>query len=84
MRPYIRFWMFPLAVLGGLMLLSLNSLPADVLALVWGFVVVPHGAALLARHLRDPDGSRAPDDAYARDTQYWRTDAALGSRPPRA
>lgn len=64
-------WLFALGALGGIMLISLSTLTGYLLALVWGFIVFPHGAAYLRRRARGPgDGSDALDGV---DTHYWRT-----------
>jgi hypothetical protein len=68
MRTRVSLWLFPSGLFGALVLLALNSLVGDVLALVWAFALVPHGAALMVR--RSPGGS---DHFRDLETNYWRT-----------
>ena len=69
MRTWMSVWLFPLVVIGALVLLVLNSPVADLLALLWAFVLVPHIAATIVR--RSPGGADRIRDL---ETNYWRTD----------
>jgi hypothetical protein len=67
-------WLFALGVLGGLGLVSLSDLPGYLLAIAWGFVVFPYGAACIWRRRPSSDGgSRDENDSGDVDTHYWRT-----------
>lgn len=61
--------MFPLGLLGGVVLVSLADLSGYLLAMVWGFVAFPHGVAYIRRRSRDA-GDDGLDDV---ETHYWRT-----------
>jgi hypothetical protein len=67
-------WLFALGVLGGLLLLSLADPLGYGLAIAWGFVVFPQGAAYIWRQRRGLDvGSRDENGSGDIDTHYWRT-----------
>ena len=68
MRTWMSVWLFPLWLIGALVLLTLGSPAGGGLALLWAFVLVPHVAATILR--RSPDGA---DQARDRETNYWRT-----------
>ena len=66
MRAWVSLCLFPLGLLLGIALVSLNSIVGLVLALAWAFVLVPHvGKAILA-HWRDEAGDPGVT------THYWR------------
>ncbi len=69
MRTWMPVWLFPVGVVGALVLLTLNSPISDLLALLWAFVLILHGAALVLR--RSPGGAEHFRDL---ETDYWRTD----------
>lgn len=72
MRVALALGLFALGALGGLVLVSLSDLLGYLLAMVWGLLVFPHGAAWLWRHSRGADG--APYEvAVDPETHYWRT-----------
>ena len=64
-------WLFPVGVLTAIALISLSNLTGYLLAMVWGWVLFPYGAAYIHSHPRAPGGGNHPfrDD----DTHYWRT-----------
>ncbi|MGA9856899.1 MAG: hypothetical protein WBQ18_03500 [Solirubrobacteraceae bacterium] len=66
-------WLFPLGLLGGIVLVSIGTPLGILFAMVWGFVVFPHCAAHLLRRWRSAvggDEQRHLDDIQ---THYWRT-----------
>jgi hypothetical protein len=71
-RAWASLWLLPLAVLGGIALVSLASLTGDLLAVAWGFVVFPHGAryVLTGPRGRGHQSGERCDDI---DVHYWRT-----------
>ncbi len=72
MRAWMPLWLFPMGLLGTVVLVSLGSPWSYLLALVWGFVLVPHlGKSILERSRRgtaDQDRNDFPDVS----THYWR------------
>lgn len=66
-------WLLPVGVLGTVALISLSNVLGYGLAIVWGFVLFPYGAAYIRSRARTSgarkDGSRFADD----DMDYWRT-----------
>jgi hypothetical protein len=62
-----------LGSLGTVALISLSSPIAFLLALAWGWVLVPHGVAYLRSRSRTP--GHASDERGFNDvnTDYWRT-----------
>ena len=63
-------WLFPLGLLGAVVLLTFATVYGYLLVIVWGLVLFPHGAAYVRRHSRSRDGENPFDDV---DTHYWRT-----------
>jgi hypothetical protein len=63
-------WLFPVGVVGALAAISLGDVFGYLLAMVWGFVVFPYGAAYIRSHSEPRGGSDYVSDD---DTQYWRT-----------
>jgi hypothetical protein len=67
-------WLFATGALGGMALISLSDLLGYVLAVLWGFVLFPHGAAYIWRQRRSSDvGSTDENGSGDVDTHYWRT-----------
>jgi hypothetical protein len=66
-------WLFPLGLLGGVVPVSLSTLSSFLLAMVWGFAVVPHGAAYIRRRARGPGAGSDESGFHDVDTDYWRT-----------
>jgi hypothetical protein len=64
-------WLFPLGLVGAVVLSSLAS-PFYLLTLVWGFVLLPHAANYIRTHPRSGGGDDT-DGSYGVDTDYWRT-----------
>lgn len=62
-------WMFPLGLLGTVVLLSISSVAGGLLALAWGFVLVPHAARYIHTHARGHADTDGVDDV---ETHYWR------------
>jgi hypothetical protein len=63
-------WIFPLGLLGTVVLVSINPVAGGLLALAWGFVLVPHVGKYIHTHSRGDDDTGGADDI---DTHYWRT-----------
>jgi hypothetical protein len=63
-------WIFPLGLLGTVVLVSISPVAGGLLALVWGFVLVPHVAKYIHTHSRAHGDTGGADDV---DTHYWRT-----------
>jgi hypothetical protein len=66
-------WFFPVGLLGTVVLLSLATVASSLLAVVWGFVVFPLGAAYIRHHGRSPGGRSDENGLHDVDTRYWRT-----------
>jgi len=64
---------FPVGVIGALLLLSLASVFGDVAAMLWGFVVFPHGAVYVCRHWVPRGPGSEPVSVNDTQTHYWRT-----------
>ena len=56
------------------MLISLSTVSGYVLAIVWGFVLFPYGAAYIWRRSRSPEGGSDENGFEDVDAHYWRTD----------
>ena len=67
MRAWIALCVFPLGVLLGVAFVSLNSVLGLLLALAWGFVLVPHFSKSILAH------SHGEGDSADVTTHYWRT-----------
>jgi hypothetical protein len=65
--------LFPLGLLGCVVLLSLATVSSYLLAMAWGFVLFPHGAGYILNHSwrRGDDGDENGSDDV--DVHYWRT-----------
>ena len=68
MRTWLSLGLLPVGLVAALVLLALNSLVGDLLALAWAFVLLPHGARLMIR--RSAHGSDLLGDM---ETNYWRS-----------
>jgi hypothetical protein len=73
MRAWMLPWLFPLGVLTAIALISLSNLIGYLLAIVWGWVLFPYGAAYVRSHSRAPGASNHGIPFYDGDTDYWRT-----------
>ena len=69
MKGLVPIGVFAVGVLGAIVLISLAGIAGGLLAFVWGFVLIPHGALSLWRRHTDA-GVNA---AEATDVDYWRT-----------
>ena len=67
MRTWVSLGLFPVGLVVAIVLVALNSLVGDLLALAWAFVVVPHVTLLMIR--RTAHGS---DPFVDIETNYWR------------
>ena len=72
-------WLFPVGVLGAVAAVSLGDIFGYLLAMVWGLVFFPHGAAYIRSHCGSPDGSDTVNLVGDDDTHYWRTRHWYGS-----
>lgn len=66
----MKQWIFPLGLLGTVVLVSISSVAGGLLALAWGFVLVPHAGKYIHTHSRGHDATGAANDI---ETHYWRT-----------
>lgn len=73
MRGWALVWLWPLGVLGSVVLVSIFAPFGYLLAIVWGFVLFPYGAYYIWRRSRGPDGRVDENGFDAADTHYWRT-----------
>jgi hypothetical protein len=74
MARWIAVWLFPLGLLGAVVLISLSTVFGYALAIVWGFVLFPHGAAYIWRRSAGPERGGVGNGSDDVDAQYWRTD----------
>jgi hypothetical protein len=73
MRAWAPIWLFPVAMLGTVALISLASTFGYFLAIMWGWVLFPHGAALIRSQPRPPGAVGDGSGFRQGDTEYWRT-----------
>jgi hypothetical protein len=66
-------WLFPLGLLGCVVLISFATVVGYLLALAWGFVLFPHGANYILTHSRSRRGGSDRNGIREVDTDYWRT-----------
>jgi hypothetical protein len=66
-------WLLPLGVLGTVALISLSSPLGYLLAGVWGWVLLPYGAAYIHSHARTPGARNDASPLSSEDIDYWRT-----------
>jgi hypothetical protein len=68
MRTCLNIALFPIGLIVTLILVAANSIIGDVLALVWGLVVLPFGARFMISRSRE-----GREFLRQMDTVYWRT-----------
>jgi hypothetical protein len=66
-------WLFPLGLVGTLTLISISNVFGYALAMVWGLVLFPHGAAYIHSHPRAPGARNDASLLSEDDMDYWRT-----------
>jgi hypothetical protein len=73
MPSWLSLWLFPLGLLGAVVLLSLNSVIGSVLSIAWGFVLVPHVGNYLLHHSHGRAHGSGGSGFSDVSTHYWRT-----------
>jgi len=67
-------WLLPLGLLVTVVLVALfPTLPASLLAVVWGWILVPFGLTLIRARARTSGRDGAEGGPQEIDTPYWRT-----------
>ena len=66
-------WLLPLGVLGAVALISLSNALGDMLAIVWGCIVFPYGAAHIHSRARTTGTRENGVPLSGDDMDYWRT-----------
>jgi hypothetical protein len=63
-------WLFPVGLLGAVVLVSVSNALGYLLAVVWGWIAFPYVVAYARAHSLPGGRGGDVDDS---DTQYWRT-----------
>jgi hypothetical protein len=66
-------WLFPVGVVGAVAAISLSDVFGYLLAVVWGWILFPFGAAYIRSHSRTHGGIDNMNPFIDDDTEYWRT-----------